>query len=193
MGNTIYYCIATIEMPHCFSLHSYHCIATLFFIVQLSMYATLLIIGLAVSICHTYHRACNQINTTGVTSGAGTAYPTGAPEFTPGFQWCSCYSIFGFICIFCRSLFVFLYFFFWPLCCLFFFDIGILINPLVSSNSSCYHFVGLCQTMYHCSAKRYVPQYNLPTSAVPHSLSLFIYQYVTLFIIDQAFRMCETC
>jgi hypothetical protein len=30
-----------------------------------------------------------------------------------------------------------LYFFFWPLCCLFFFDIKILITPLVSSNSSC--------------------------------------------------------
>ena len=38
--------------------------------------------------------------------------------------------------IFCRSLFVLLYFFFWPFCCLFF-DIWILITPLVSSNSSC--------------------------------------------------------
>jgi hypothetical protein len=28
-------------------------------------------------------------------------------------------------------------FFFWPLCCLFFFDIRIMIAPLVSSNSSC--------------------------------------------------------
>ena len=45
-------------------------------------------------------------------------------------------SIFRFICMFCRSLFVFLYFFFWPLCCLLFFDILILITPLVSSNSS---------------------------------------------------------
>jgi hypothetical protein len=26
------------------------------------------------------------------------------------------------MCMFCRSLFVLLYFFFWPLCCLFFFD-----------------------------------------------------------------------
>jgi hypothetical protein len=47
-----------------------------------------------------------------------------------------CYSIFSFICMFCRSLFVLLYFFFWPLCCLFFFDIRILITPLVTSNSS---------------------------------------------------------
>ena len=34
----------------------------------------------------TYHRVCNYINTTGVTSGAGTAYPSGVPEFTPGFS-----------------------------------------------------------------------------------------------------------
>jgi hypothetical protein len=53
------------------------------------------------------------------------------PEFTPGYLWGSCYSIFSFMCIFCRSLFVLLSFFFltlcclsfffWPLCCLFFF------------------------------------------------------------------------
>jgi hypothetical protein len=49
--------------------------------------------------------------------------------------WGSCYSIFSFICMFCRSLFVLLYFF-PPLCCLFFVDIRILIAPLVSSNSS---------------------------------------------------------
>ena len=42
---------------------------------------------------------------------------------------------FSFMCMFCRSLFVLLYFFFWPLCCLFF-NIWILIIPLVSSNSS---------------------------------------------------------
>ena len=60
----------------------------------------------------TYHRVCNQINTTGATNGAGTAYPSGAPEFTPEFQYSSCYSIFSFICMFCRSLFVLLYFFF---------------------------------------------------------------------------------
>ena len=70
------------------------------------------------------------INTTGATSEAETAYPSGAPEFTPGFKWGSCYSIFSFICMFCRSLFVPLYFFFWPLCCLFFFDIRFLITSL---------------------------------------------------------------
>jgi hypothetical protein len=34
------------------------------------------------------------------------------------------------MCMFCRSLFVLLSFFFWPLCCLFFFDLHILITPL---------------------------------------------------------------
>jgi hypothetical protein len=38
--------------------------------------------------------------------------------------------------MFCWSLFVLLYFFFWSLCCLFF-DIRILIALLVSSNSAC--------------------------------------------------------
>ena len=67
---------------------------------------------------------------TGATSGAGTAYPSRTPEFTPGFKWGSCYSI--------------LYFFFWPLRCLFFFDIRNLIAPLVSSNSSCINFEKRC-------------------------------------------------
>ena len=39
------------------------------------------------------------------------------------------------MCMFCRSLFVLLSFFFWPLCCLSF-DLRILITHLVSSNSS---------------------------------------------------------
>ena len=43
------------------------------------------------------------------------------------------YSIFCFICMFCRSLFVLLCFSFWPLCCLFVFEIRILNTPLVSS------------------------------------------------------------
>ena len=38
--------------------------------------------------------------------------------------------------MFCRLLFVLLYFFSWSLCCLFFLDIRILITPLVYSNSS---------------------------------------------------------
>ena len=46
------------------------------------------------------------------------------------------HSILNFMCMFCKSLFVFLSFSFWPLCCLSFSDIRILITSLVSSNSS---------------------------------------------------------
>ena len=45
--------------------------------------------------------------------------------------WCSEYTISSCVCFVDRCL----YFFFWSLCCLFF-DIRILITPLVSSNSS---------------------------------------------------------
>ena len=48
--------------------------------------------------------------------------------------------------MFCRSLFVLLYFFFWPLCCLFFFDIRSLFTPLVSSNS--FYITFLFQNCY---------------------------------------------
>ena len=37
--------------------------------------------------------------TTVVNSGAGTAYPSGAPEITPGFWWGLCYSILRVMCI----------------------------------------------------------------------------------------------
>ena len=45
-----------------------------------------------------YHRVYNNSNTTSVTRGAGTAYPSGAPEFILGFKFRSCCSIFGFLC-----------------------------------------------------------------------------------------------
>ena len=45
--------------------------------------------------------------------------------------------------MFCRSLFVLLYFFFRPLCRLFYFYIRILITPLVSSKSSCSFLVSI--------------------------------------------------
>ena len=34
-----------------------------------------------------FHRVCNYINTTGATSGTGTAYPSGVPEFITGCSW----------------------------------------------------------------------------------------------------------
>ena len=62
----------------------------------------------------TYHWVCNQINITGATSGAGTAY-----QFLVGFVLLGLQ--FYLLCMFCRSLFALLYFFFWILCCLVFF------------------------------------------------------------------------
>jgi len=47
----------------------------------------------------------------GANSGAGTAYPSEAHKFTLSFGWGSCYAIFSFMCMFCRSLFVLLFFF----------------------------------------------------------------------------------
>ena len=81
----------------------------------------------------TYHRIYNKINTTGTISGAGTAYHSGAPEFTTGFSGVRVTQSLV-LCV--HFVDRYLSFFFWPLCCLFFFDIWILIAPLVSSNSS---------------------------------------------------------
>jgi hypothetical protein len=56
-----------------------------------------------------------------------------------------------FCVVFCRSLFVLLYIFFCALCCLFFFDLRILITPLVSSNSSLKSYLQNCiQSNYSC-------------------------------------------
>jgi len=60
-------------------------------------------------------------NMTDASSGAGIAYPSGPPNFTHGFQWRSCCSIFSSMC-----MFVLLSFFFWSLWCLSFFDLRIM-------------------------------------------------------------------
>ena len=77
----------------------------------------------------TYDRLCNQINTT---CGTGTENPSGAHEFFSGIRvtrslvLCECFVDR------CLSIFV------QPLCCLSFFDLLILITPLLPSNSSAY-------------------------------------------------------
>jgi hypothetical protein len=78
---------------------------------------------------------CNCSNTTGATSGAGTAtfpeHQISLPIFSGvRVAWSLVFCV-GFF----RSLFVLLFFFFWPLSCLSF-DLRILIIPLVSSNPS---------------------------------------------------------
>ena len=64
-----------------------------------------------------------------------TACLSGAPAFTAGFQWGSCYSIFIFMC----NVLHIVGFFCWPLCCLSVFDLRILITCSVSTNSSYHH------------------------------------------------------
>jgi len=81
----------------------------------------------------THHRVCNYINTTGATNGAATAYISGTPEFSLVFSGVRVTRSLILCVMFCRSLFALLYFFFWPLCCLFFFDLQILITHLLSS------------------------------------------------------------
>ena len=69
------------------------CFAIVFNIKQLSVeMSTFITCNMISSICRkhlpvlssfmTYHRVCNQIDTTGATSGAGMTYPSRAPEFT---------------------------------------------------------------------------------------------------------------
>jgi hypothetical protein len=51
----------------------------------------------------------NRLSMTDITrSTVYTRSTSVAPKFTPGFKWGSFYSIFSFMCIFCRSLFVLL-------------------------------------------------------------------------------------
>jgi len=79
---------------------------------------------------------CNEINTTGATSGTRTAYTSRTPELYPGFSGVRVTRSLVLCVMFYRSLFVLLSFFFWPLCCLSFFNLRIWIIPLGSSNSS---------------------------------------------------------
>ena len=58
------------------------------------------------------------------TSGTGSAYPSGV-----FFWWGTCCSV-----VFCRSLFVLLFYFFLSLHCLIFFDLRLLITLFISSN-----------------------------------------------------------
>jgi len=70
--------------------------------------------------------------------GAGSAYPSGAPEYTPCFTAVRVAWSVVFCIVFCWLLFVLLSFFVWPLNCLSFFYLRLLITHLVYSNLS-YH------------------------------------------------------
>ena len=67
-------------------------------------------------------------NTTSSTSGAGSAYSSGAHELTYSLCSESCWSISRFLVVFYRLLFVILFFFIWSMYCLFFFHQQLLDN-----------------------------------------------------------------
>jgi hypothetical protein len=106
-------------------------------------YFTVLLIYIC--FCTVHYYLCNsniyiyEFNTTDVTCEAGTANPSRAPEFIPCFSmvWLN-----SFLCnvlfIVYISLFVLLSWFVLALYCLSFFDLWLLITPLVSSSSSSY-------------------------------------------------------
>ena len=73
--------------------------------------------------------------TTVVSSEAVTLYSSRTHEFLPGFWWSWRSLVFN--VLFCRPLFVCLFFLFWPLSCLSFFGLRPLITSLVSSKFSC--------------------------------------------------------
>jgi len=60
-----------------------------------------------VLLCH--NCKINKLFNNGATSGAGTVYPPGAPEFTPVIS-VLCVALFFYCVVFCRSLFVLFYF-----------------------------------------------------------------------------------
>ena len=83
-----------------------------------------------------HHLVCNKSSITDATCGTGTAYLSGSPVFTlPGFSRVRVVWSLVFCEIFCKSLFVLLSLFFWPLC--FLSELRAFITPLASSNLSC--------------------------------------------------------
>jgi hypothetical protein len=86
----------------------------------------------------------------------------------------SSYLIFSFMCLFCRSFFVLLYVFFWPLCCLFFIDLRILITPLVSSNYSHWWHSEVCFLLWPSPCNR--QQRKIKNKTVRQTLWLPFYQ-----------------
>ena len=68
------------------------------------------------------------------TNGSGHAHHSRTTEFIPGVLLCSCCRIFISLLCFVDHCLSFCTLSFWPLCCLFFFYLRILITPLISSH-----------------------------------------------------------
>jgi hypothetical protein len=88
-----------------------------------------------------YHTACNKSNTTGATCGTGNVYTSGVHSSCSVFSGVPVAGSLVFCVLFCSSLFVLLSLFFWPLCCLFVFNLRLLITLLASSNYSSNLFI----------------------------------------------------
>jgi len=102
-------------------------------------------------------------------------YPSWALEFTPVFRWVW---ILVFCVVICRSLFVLLSFFFWPLRCLLF-DLWLLITPLVSSN---FFFLCLLLAFYFFDQEKFSNMlyviarlFSLKCNSCMNNYSLYIY------------------
>ena len=80
-------------------------------------------------------------NLMAATSGAGTTYPSGAHAFIPIFSVVHVAQTLAHCVVFCKSYFVFLFFFYWPLYFLFYFDSRLLITPLVFSKYSYANYI----------------------------------------------------
>jgi len=64
----------------------------------------------------TNYRVCYMSGTAGAVRGREAAYPSGAPELIPGFEWGSCYSIFSFMCCYVDHRLCVVVSLFWPWC-----------------------------------------------------------------------------
>jgi hypothetical protein len=110
----------------------FHCFPFIYFtkvdIKRYYLHTPTCIIYIYIFIAGNFHYFINK-------SGAGTAYPSGEPEFTPGFSGVRVTrSLVLCVCFIDRCL-SFCTFSFWSLCCLSF-DLQILITLLIASNSS---------------------------------------------------------
>jgi hypothetical protein len=84
----------------------------------------------------------------------GTAYPSGAPEFTPGFSEVRAFrSLVLYVCFVDRRLY------FWLLCCLFVFDL--MANPIDWLYATCLEYFIFFSIDSSEARKQYEPQLTL--------------------------------
>jgi hypothetical protein len=111
----------------------------------------------------------HAFDTTGATSGAGTAYHSRPFQTT----WIFLRFLVGFVLlvlIFCVC-FIDRCLLSWPLCCLFVFDIRILIIPLLSSNSS--YFNSICPSCIILSVKTQCRSFVINLKLYDHDHAIF--------------------